>query len=55
MDFGRRKTQKYGFKIPKIEYLKSLGSLVDSLEAFRKKYGALLSLLSTNIKDGILT
>ena len=55
MDYGRRMTKKYTFKSPKIEELRKLGRLVTDPKAFRMKYGELLSLLKTNIVDGILS
>ena len=54
MDFGRRKTQKYTFKSPKLDELRKLVSLVVDPEKFKSKYGDLLCLLRTNMKDGIL-
>lgn len=55
MDFGRKKTQKYTFKSPKLEDLRRLGSLVVDTEAFSKRYGHLLSLLKINMADGLLS
>ena len=54
MDFGRRKTQKYTFKSPKLDELRKLVSLVVDPEKFKSKYGDLLYLLRINMKDGIL-
>ena len=54
MDFGRRKTQKYVFKSPVLEDLRKLGRLVADPEAFRAKYGGLLSLLKINMVEGVL-
>ncbi|XP_050908793.1 uncharacterized protein LOC127122515 [Lathyrus oleraceus] len=54
MDFGRRRTQKYTFKSPKLECLRELGSLVVSPEDFKHRYGRLLPLLKTNMMEGIL-
>ncbi|XP_050915579.1 uncharacterized protein LOC127130649 [Lathyrus oleraceus] len=54
MDFGRRKTQKYTFKSPKLEDLRELGYLVVNPEDFKDKYGRLLTLLKTNMVEGIL-
>ncbi|XP_050897293.1 uncharacterized protein LOC127104128 [Lathyrus oleraceus] len=53
MDFGRR-TQKYTFKSPKLEYLRELGYLVVNPEDFKGRYGRLLPLLKTNKMEGIL-
>ena len=54
MDYGRRRTKKYTFKVPKVEELKKLGKLVVNPQAFKIKYGELLSLLKINIVEGIL-
>ena len=54
MDFGRRKTQRYVFKSPVLEDLRKLGRLVADPEAFRAKYGRLLSLLKVNMVEGVL-
>ena len=54
MDFGRRKTQKYTFKSPKLDELRKLVSLVVDPEKFKSKYGDLLYLLRINMKDEIL-
>lgn len=54
MDLGRKKTQKYTFKSPKLEDLRRLGSLVVDIEAFNKRYGYLLSILKINMEDGLL-
>ncbi|XP_050896422.1 uncharacterized protein LOC127103190 [Lathyrus oleraceus] len=55
MDFGRKKTQKYTFKSPKLEDLRRLGSLVVDIKAFNKRYGHFLSLLKINMADGLLS
>ncbi|XP_050878580.1 uncharacterized protein LOC127082387 [Lathyrus oleraceus] len=54
MDFGRKKTQKYSFKSPKLEYLRRLGSLVIDTKTFSKRYVRFLSLLKINMADGLL-
>ena len=54
MDFGRRKTQRYTFISLKLEDLRKLGRLVADPEAFRAKYGGLLSLLKVNMIEGVL-
>ncbi|XP_050889972.1 uncharacterized protein LOC127095303 [Lathyrus oleraceus] len=54
MDFGRRRTQKYTFKSPKLEDLSELGDLVVDPIGFKDRYRRLLSLLKTNMKNGIL-
>lgn len=55
MDFGRRKTQKYIFKSPKLEDLGEVGPLVVNPKDFKRKYGRLLPLLKINMVDGILS
>ncbi|XP_050920278.1 uncharacterized protein LOC127137914 [Lathyrus oleraceus] len=55
MDFGRKKTQKYTFKSPKLEYLRILGSLVVDTEAFSKRYVHLVSLLKIDMENGLLS
>ncbi|XP_050878435.1 uncharacterized protein LOC127082232 [Lathyrus oleraceus] len=54
MDFGRRRTQKYTFKSPKLEDLRKLGFLVVNPEDFKGKYGRLLPLLKTSMVEGVL-
>ena len=54
MDYGRKRSRKYTFKIPQVEELGKLGKLVVNPQAFKEKYGKLLPLLNTNIVDGIL-
>ncbi|XP_006593206.1 uncharacterized protein [Glycine max] len=54
MNFTKRNTQKYNFKDPDLTNLRKLGSLVVSPDDFRKRYGNLLSILKTNVEEGIL-
>ncbi|XP_050908377.1 uncharacterized protein LOC127122001 [Lathyrus oleraceus] len=54
MDFGRKSTQKYTFRTPKLEDLKKLASLVTSTENFQDLYGKLLSILGIEMEDGLL-
>ena len=54
MDFEQRKTQKYVFKSPVLEDLRKLGRLVADPEAFKVRYGGLLSLLKINMVEGVL-
>ncbi|XP_050889493.1 uncharacterized protein LOC127094746 [Lathyrus oleraceus] len=54
MDFGRRRTQKYTFKSPKLEDLREIGSLVVNHEDLKVKYGRLLPLLKTKMVDAVL-
>ncbi|XP_050876010.1 uncharacterized protein LOC127079670 [Lathyrus oleraceus] len=54
MGFGRIITQNYTFKSPKLEDLRELGDFVADPLGFKDRYGRLLSLLNTNIKNVIL-
>ncbi|XP_050895598.1 uncharacterized protein LOC127102242 [Lathyrus oleraceus] len=54
MDFGRRRTEKYTFKSPKIKDLRELGDLVADPIGFKDRYGILMSLLKNNMTNGIL-
>ncbi|XP_050897178.1 uncharacterized protein LOC127103994 [Lathyrus oleraceus] len=54
MDFGRRRTQKYTFKSPKLEDLRKLGSLVVNSEDFKGNNEILLPLLKTNTVEANL-
>ena len=54
MDYGRRNTKKYGFRCPDLKELRKLSSFVlDPLE-FKQRHGKLLSVLSTNVVEGLL-
>lgn len=50
----KRSTRKYNFKSPDLLNLRKLGSLVTSPEDFRARHGKLLSILKTNVEEGIL-
>src|SRR4030043_612706 len=54
MEFARRYTKKYCFKSPNLLNLRELGSLVIAQEDFRRRHGFLLSILQTNVEEGIL-
>lgn len=54
MDIGRRNTKKYGFRLPNMEKLKELASLVKDSSDFRKQYGKMLTILNTNADEGLL-
>ncbi|KAK2368625.1 hypothetical protein QL285_081808 [Trifolium repens] len=54
MDYVKRNTKRYNFKSPDLTKLRKLGSLVSSPEDFRGHYGKLLSILKTNVEEGIL-
>ncbi|XP_058788004.1 uncharacterized protein LOC131662278 [Vicia villosa] len=55
MELERRKTKKYTFNILKVEELRKLGSLIVDQDKFYDKYGRLLYLLKTKMKEGILS
>src|ERR1051325_2899231 len=54
MDVRRRYTKKYSFRIPDVGKLKELASLVEDPSDFRKRYGTLLTILNTNVDEGLL-
>jgi hypothetical protein len=54
MDLEKRNTKKYSFKSPDLTKLRKLGSLVSNPTDFRGRYGKLLSILKTNVEEGIL-
>ena len=54
MDIGRRNTQKYSFRCPNLMELRKLASFVGDPKDFRDHFGRLLSILSTDVEDGLL-
>src|ERR1051325_7948179 len=54
MDVRRIYTKRYGFRIPDAGKLKELASLVEDPLDFRKRYGTLLTVLNTNVDEGLL-
>lgn len=54
MDFGRRSTKKYSLVNPSLGELRKLISSVTDPTGFIVRYGALISLLSARMEDGIL-
>jgi hypothetical protein len=54
MDIGRRNTWKYSFRCPDLKELRKLASFVDDPKDFRDHFGRLLSVLSTDVEDGLL-
>ncbi|GAU37329.1 hypothetical protein TSUD_61430 [Trifolium subterraneum] len=54
MDLKKRNTKKYSFKEPDLSRLRELGALVPFPEDFQKLYGKLLTILNTNVEEGIL-
>ena len=54
MDVRGRFTKRYSFRIPDVGKLKELASLVEDPSDFKKRYGTLLTVLNTNIDEGLL-
>ena len=54
MDLERRSTKKYRLISPKLDELKSLISLVSDPVGFTARYGALVSLLTIKMEEGLL-
>ncbi|KAI5434504.1 hypothetical protein KIW84_021366, partial [Lathyrus oleraceus] len=54
MDFGRRSVKKYNLINPKIDELKKLVSSIADPIGFRDRYGALISLLTLRMEEGLL-
>ena len=55
MDSGKRKTEKYIFKDPKIDELISLIPEIECSADLRRKYGSIISLMKLRMKEGILS
>ncbi|CAL5207433.1 unnamed protein product [Lathyrus oleraceus] len=55
MDYGRRNTKKYSFRCPDLKELRKLASfLLDPLD-FKQRHVKLLSILSTDVVEGLLS
>ena len=54
MDWVRRNTKRYGFELPDVEKLRELASFVEDPSKFRTRYGKLLTILNTNVDEGLL-
>ncbi|KAI5437066.1 hypothetical protein KIW84_023256 [Lathyrus oleraceus] len=55
MDCGRRNTKKYSFRCPDLKQLRKLASfLLDPLD-FKQRHGKLLSILSADVVEGLLS
>ena len=54
MDFERRSTKKFSLISPNLDELRKLGQDVTDPLGFTDRYGALLSLLSVQMKEGLL-
>ncbi|KAI5395771.1 hypothetical protein KIW84_062086 [Lathyrus oleraceus] len=55
MDYRRRNTKKYGFRCPDLKELKKLSSFVLDPLDFKQRHGKLLSVLSTDVVEGLLS
>jgi len=49
-----RRTHRYEFKKPDLENLRKLGKMLKSPYHFRKRYGYMLSILKTDVDEGLL-
>ena len=55
MDCGRRNTKKYSFRCPDLKELRKLASFILDPLDFKQQYGKLLSVLSTDAVEGLLS
>ena len=55
MDYGRRNTKKYSFRCPDLKELRKLASFVLDPLDFKQRHGKLLSILSANVVEGLLS
>ncbi|KAI5421777.1 hypothetical protein KIW84_045276 [Lathyrus oleraceus] len=55
MDYERRNTKKYSFKCPDFKELRKLSSFVLDPLDFKQRHGKLLSVLSTDVVEGLLS
>ena len=55
MDCGRRNTKKYNFRCPDLKELRKLASFVLDPLDFKQRHGELLSVLSTDVVEGLLS
>ncbi|KAI5412754.1 uncharacterized protein LOC127086785 [Lathyrus oleraceus] len=55
MDYGRRNTKKYSFRFPDLKELKKLASFVLDPLDFKQRHGKLLSILSVDVVEGLLS
>src|ERR1051325_9832696 len=54
MDIRGRHTKRYTFRSPDVKRLRELASLVKNPLDFAKRYGNLLTLLNTDVDEGLL-
>ena len=55
MDYGRRNTKIYNFKCPDLKNLRKLASFIVDHVDFKGRHGKLLSVLSTEVVEGLLS
>ncbi|KAI5397442.1 hypothetical protein KIW84_063309 [Lathyrus oleraceus] len=55
MDCGRRNTKKYSFRCPDLKELRKLASFVLDPLDFKQRHGKLLSVLSDDVVEGLLS
>ncbi|KAI5382491.1 hypothetical protein KIW84_070064 [Lathyrus oleraceus] len=55
MDYGRRNTKKYSFRCPELKELRKLPSFVLDPLDFKQRHRKLLSILSANVVEGLLS
>ncbi|KAI5400594.1 hypothetical protein KIW84_065471 [Lathyrus oleraceus] len=55
MDFGRRNTKKYNFRCPDLKELRKLASFVLDPLDFKKHHRKILSILSADVVEGLLS
>ncbi|KAI5431027.1 hypothetical protein KIW84_035250 [Lathyrus oleraceus] len=55
MDYGRRNTKKYSFRCPNLRELRKLASFILDPLDFKQLHGKLLSILSTDVVEGLLS
>ncbi|KAI5424032.1 hypothetical protein KIW84_030303 [Lathyrus oleraceus] len=55
IDFGRRNTKKYTFRYPDLKELRKLASFVLDPLDFKQRNGKLLSILSADVVEGLLS
>ncbi|KAI5384905.1 hypothetical protein KIW84_071768 [Lathyrus oleraceus] len=55
MDYGRRNTKQYSFRCPDLKELRKLSSFVLDPLNFKQRHGKLLSMLSADVVEGLLS
>ncbi|CAL5207473.1 unnamed protein product [Lathyrus oleraceus] len=55
MDYGRRNTKKYSFRCPDLKELRKLASFVLDPLDFKQHHGKILSILSFDVVEGLLS